>query len=44
MPNKSPSIEQVLTLLAETPTRLEALTADLEPLQLRSALNQDSGP
>jgi hypothetical protein len=29
--------EQVLTLLAETPRRLEALTADLVPAQLRTA-------
>src|SRR3712207_3867518 len=40
MPNTSLSIEQVLTLLAETPRRLEALTADLAPAQLCTSPNQ----
>jgi len=31
---KTPTIEQLLTLLAETPRRLAALTADLTPAQL----------
>ena len=37
MPSTSLAIERVLTLLAETPTRLAALTADLSPeaLQMR---------
>jgi hypothetical protein len=33
--------EQVLTLLAATPPRLAALTADLSPAQLHSAPNDD---
>ena len=37
MPSRSLTIEQVLGLLAETPVRLEALTADLAPAQLHSA-------
>ena len=39
MPNKSLTIEQVLTLLRTTPLRLAALTADLSPeeLQMRPA-------
>jgi hypothetical protein len=41
MPNKSLSIEQVLTLLAETPSLLEALTVDLAPAQLCTAPNHD---
>jgi hypothetical protein len=41
MPNKSLSIEQILTLLGETPTRLEALTASLASQRLRIAPNQD---
>ena len=36
MPNKSLTIEQVLTLLPETPRRIAALTAGLEPSQLRT--------
>ena len=39
MPNKPLTIEQILTLLAETPRRLEALTADLAPTLLRTAPN-----
>ncbi len=37
MPSRSLTIEQVLSLLAETPPHLEALTADLAATQLRSA-------
>jgi hypothetical protein len=41
MPNKSLSIEQILTVLAETPTRLETITTGLAPAQLRTAPNHD---
>ena len=41
MPSKSLTTEQVLTLLAETPVRLIALTADLAPAQLHTAPKQD---
>ena len=41
MPNRSITIEQVLTLLAEAPPRLEALTAGLAPAQLRAAPSDD---
>lgn len=37
MPNKPVTIEQVLILLDETPTRIAALTASLEPAQLNTA-------
>src|SRR6266699_4473855 len=39
MPSTSLTIERVLTLLAETPTRIAALTTDLSPeeLQMRPA-------
>jgi hypothetical protein len=37
VPNKSLTIEQVLTMLAETPPRLAALTAGLAPAQLHAA-------
>ena len=37
MPNKTLTIDQVLTLLAETAPRIEALTAGLKPGQLRAA-------
>ncbi len=40
MPEKPLPIEQVLTLLAQTPPRIAALTADLAPAQLRTAPNQ----
>jgi hypothetical protein len=42
MPNTSLTIERVLTLLAETPTRIAALTADLSPeeLQMRPTLDE----
>lgn len=42
MPSRSVTIEQVLTRLAETPPRLAALTADLEPAQLHTAPDRDS--
>ena len=41
MPNRSLTIEQILTLLAATPPRLEALTAGLTPAQLQTAPNHD---
>jgi hypothetical protein len=41
VPNESLGIEQVLTLLAETPTRIAALTAGLTPPQLRAAPKPD---
>ena len=41
MPNKTLSIEQVLTLLAETPRRLEALTVALASAQLCTAPDHD---
>jgi hypothetical protein len=41
VPNKTLTIEQVLTLLAETPTRIAALTADLAPAQLRATPNHN---
>lgn len=43
MPSRSKSltIEQILTLLAETPPRIAALTADLTPAQLHTAPSQD---
>lgn len=41
MPSRSLTSEQVLSLLAATPPRLEALTADLAPDQLHSAPNHD---
>ncbi|HEY4870984.1 MAG TPA: DinB family protein [Candidatus Dormibacteraeota bacterium] len=41
MPNKTLTIEQVLSLLAETPLRIAALTASLAPAQLRSAPARD---
>ncbi len=36
MRSRSLTIEQVLTLLAETPPRIAALTADLSPAQLHT--------
>ena len=39
MPDRSLTPEQVLTLLAATPLRLAALTAGVEPAQLKAALN-----
>ncbi len=36
MPNRSLTIEQVLTLLAETPPRIAALTVGLRPAQLHT--------
>ena len=41
MPNKSLTIEQVLTLLAETPLRIAALTANLELAKLHTSPNHD---
>jgi hypothetical protein len=41
MPNRSLTREQILTLLAETPTRIAALTAGLPSAQLHAAPNQD---
>ncbi|MBF6591344.1 MAG: DinB family protein [Ktedonobacterales bacterium] len=41
MPNRSLTSEQVLTLLAETPPRIAALTAGLTPAQSRTAPNHD---
>ena len=41
MPKRPLTIEQVLTLLAETPPRIAALTAGLAPAQLRTAPNHD---
>ena len=41
MPNKSLPIEQVLTLLEETPRRIAALTAGLAPAQLHANPNRD---
>ena len=41
VPGRSLTIEQVLGLLAETPPRLEALTADLVPAHLHSAPSDD---
>jgi DinB family protein len=42
MPNSSLTIEQVLALLAATPPRLAALTADLTPAQLRITPTPDA--
>lgn len=39
MPERSLTIEQVLTLLAKAPPRIAALTASLEPAQLHAAPN-----
>ena len=41
MRSQSLTIEQVLTLLATTPPRIAALTADLAPAQLRTTPNHD---
>ena len=41
MPSRSLTIEQVLTLLAETPPRIAALTAGLAPAQLYTPPNHD---
>ena len=42
MPSRSLTTEQVLNLLAETPPRLEALTAGLAAAQLRAVPNDDA--
>jgi hypothetical protein len=39
--SRSLTIEQVLSLLAETPPRIAALTADLSPAQLHTTPNHD---
>jgi hypothetical protein len=41
VPSRSLTIEQVLTLLAETPPRIAALTAGLVPAQLHTTPNHD---
>jgi hypothetical protein len=41
MPNKTLTVDQVLTLLAETPARLAELTADMPPAGLRSSPARD---
>jgi hypothetical protein len=41
VPSRSLTTEQILILLAETPTRLAALTADLPPDQLHTTPNHD---
>lgn len=40
MPSKSPTIEQILTILAGTAPRIAALTADLTPAHLHAAPTQ----
>ena len=42
MPGKSLTTEQVMTLLAETPPRIDALTSDLTPAQLHNSPNHDA--
>jgi hypothetical protein len=41
VPNKTLAVEQILTLLAETPQRIAALTAGLAPAQLHAAPARD---
>jgi hypothetical protein len=41
VPSRSLTTEQILILLAETPTRLATLTADLSPDQLHTTPNHD---
>jgi hypothetical protein len=41
MPSRSLTIEQVLTLLAEAPPRVAALTAGLAPARLHTTPNHD---
>ena len=41
MPSRSLTIEQVLTLLAETPPRIAALTTGLAPARLHTTPNHD---
>jgi hypothetical protein len=41
VPGRTLTIEQVLTLLAETPQRLEALTVGLAPAQLHTTPNDE---
>ncbi len=42
MPTRSLTIEQVLTLLAETPARIAAVTADLPSAQLHTAPSHEA--
>ncbi len=42
MPTRSLTIEQVLTLLAETPARIAAVTADLPSVQLHTAPSHEA--
>ena len=41
MPDRLLTIEQVLTILAETPPRITALTTDLDPAHLHAKPNRD---
>ncbi len=41
MPNRSLTIEQILTILPDTPPRIAALTAGLTPVQLHTPPNHD---
>lgn len=41
MPSKSLTTDHILTLLAESPARIAALTAGLTPAQLRTTHNRD---
>ncbi len=41
MPDRLRTIEQILTILAETPSRITALTTILEPAQLQAKPNCD---
>lgn len=41
MPDRSLTVEQVLTILTETPPRIAALTTDLTPTQLHTSPNPD---
>ena len=41
MPSRSLTIEQILTILMETPSRIAALTAGLAPAQLHTPPNPD---
>src|SRR5215203_4153703 len=44
MPNSSLTIEQVLSLLADTPTHISAITADVAPAQLHSVTDHGEWP
>jgi len=41
VPGRSLTIEQILTILAETPPRIAALSAGLAPAQLHTSPNPD---